>query len=99
MITFNDLEKVPSRTILHCMRLIERVHRMIARKYGLPLETILPLQAHSWKYVAGATQKRGGTGEGDFVIHHTNEATHTRYHYSCMPYLGTQGEDFDGVSL
>ena len=64
----------------------------------MPLRTILPLQAHSRKYVAGATQKRGGNGKGDFVILHTNEATHTRYHYLCMPYLITQGEDFDGVS-
>ena len=51
---------------------------MIARKYGLPLETILPLQAHSRKYVAGAMQKRGGNGNGDFVILHTNKATHNR---------------------
>ena len=71
---------------------------MIAIKYGLPLDTILPLQAHSRKYVAGATQKRGGNGEGDFVIVHTNEATHTRCHYSCMPCRSTPGEDFDGVS-
>ena len=46
--------------------------------------------------MAGATQKRGGNGEGDFVILHTNEATHTRYHYSCVLYLSTQGENFDG---
>ena len=97
-ITFNDLEKVSSRTILHFMPLIERVHRMIARKYSLPLGTILPLQAHSRKYVAGAMQKRGGNCKVDFVILHTNEVTHTRYHYSCMTYLSTQGEDFDGVS-
>ena len=89
-LTFNDIEKMSSRTILHFMRLIERVHRTMARKYGLPLGTILPLQAHSRKYVVGATQKRGGNGEGDFVILHTNETTHTRYHYLCMPYLSTQ---------
>ena len=45
---------------------------------GLPLRLILPLQAYSRKYVAGATQKGGGDGEGDFVILHTKEDTHTR---------------------
>ena len=69
------------------MKFTLSIRRMIARKYGLPLETILPLQAHPRKHVAGVTQKRGGNGEGDFIILHTNEAMHTRYHYSCMPYL------------
>ena len=55
--TFNDLEKVLSGTILHFMRLIERVRRTIAHEYGLPLKTTLPLQAYSWKYVQGSTQK------------------------------------------
>lgn len=68
----------------------------MAHEYGLPLSTILPLQAYSRKYVAGTTQQGGGGGEGDFVTLHTDEATHSGYHYSCVLYLSTQGVDFEG---
>eukprot|EP00571_Detonula_confervacea_P009891 CAMPEP_0172300772 /NCGR_PEP_ID=MMETSP1058-20130122/2792_1 /TAXON_ID=83371 /ORGANISM="Detonula confervacea, Strain CCMP 353" /LENGTH=698 /DNA_ID=CAMNT_0013010659 /DNA_START=13 /DNA_END=2109 /DNA_ORIENTATION=- len=95
-LTFNELEKVSAATILQFMRLIERVRRTIAHEYGVPLSTILPLQAYSRKYVAGTTQQGGGGGEGDHVILHTDEATHTGYHYSCVIYLSTHGEDFEG---
>eukprot|EP00588_Corethron_pennatum_P035997 CAMPEP_0194346322 /NCGR_PEP_ID=MMETSP0171-20130528/105359_1 /TAXON_ID=218684 /ORGANISM="Corethron pennatum, Strain L29A3" /LENGTH=561 /DNA_ID=CAMNT_0039113429 /DNA_START=198 /DNA_END=1883 /DNA_ORIENTATION=+ len=95
-LTFNNLEKVPASTIIQFVRLIERVRRTIAHEYGLPLSTILPLQAYSRKYVAGTTQQGGGGGEGDFVILHTDESTHDGYHYSCVLYLSTQGEDFEG---
>jgi len=94
--TFNDLETCSAKTILQFVRLIERVRRTIAYEYGLPLATILPLQAYSRKYVAGAVQQGGGGGEGDFVIMHTDEATHDGYHYSCVIYLSTAGEDFEG---
>ena len=95
-LTFNDLEKVRTGTIIQFVRLIERVRRTMAHEYGLPLSTILPLQAYSRKYVAGTTQRGGGGGEGDFVTLHTDEATHAGYHYSCVIYLSTQGEDFEG---
>jgi len=95
-LTFNELADVSAATILQFTRLIERVRRTIAHEYGLPLKTILPLQAYSRKYVAGTTQKGGGGGEGDFVTLHTDEATHDGYHYSCVLYLSTQGEDFEG---
>jgi len=95
-LTFNNLEKIPASTIIQFVRLIERVRRTIAHEYGLPLSTILPLQAYSRKYVAGTTQQGGGGGEGDFVILHTDESTHDGYHYSCVLYLSTQGEDFEG---
>ena len=95
-LTFNDLENVSSATIIQFVRLIERVRRTISYEYGVPLSTILPLQAYSRKYVAGSTQKGGGGGEGDFVTLHTDEATHEGYHYSCVLYLSTQGEDFEG---
>eukprot|EP00581_Thalassiosira_minuscula_P006767 CAMPEP_0183707748 /NCGR_PEP_ID=MMETSP0737-20130205/4233_1 /TAXON_ID=385413 /ORGANISM="Thalassiosira miniscula, Strain CCMP1093" /LENGTH=516 /DNA_ID=CAMNT_0025935477 /DNA_START=12 /DNA_END=1562 /DNA_ORIENTATION=- len=95
-LTFNDLEKVSAATIIQFVRLVERVRRTIAHEYGLPLKTLLPLQAYSRKYVAGTTQKGGGGGEGDFVILHTDEATHSGYHYSCVLYLSTQGVDFEG---
>lgn len=95
-LTFNDLEKVSSATIMQFVRMVERVRRTIAYEYGVPLSIILPLQAYSRKYVAGTTQKGGGGGEGDFVTLHTDEATHEGYHYSCVIYLSTQGEDFEG---
>jgi len=94
--TFNELEKVSAATILQFVRLIERVRRKIAHEYGLELSTILPLQTYSRKYVAGQTQQGGGGGEGDYVILHTDEATHSSYHYSSVLYLNTQGEEFEG---
>jgi hypothetical protein len=97
--TFNNLKDVPNQTILQFMRLIERVRRTIAHEYGLPLKSILPLQTYSRKYVAGTTQQGGGGGEGDFVILHTDEATHDGYHYSCVLYLSTHGQDFEGGSF
>eukprot|EP00578_Thalassiosira_sp_NH16_P016919 CAMPEP_0181123046 /NCGR_PEP_ID=MMETSP1071-20121207/25661_1 /TAXON_ID=35127 /ORGANISM="Thalassiosira sp., Strain NH16" /LENGTH=1033 /DNA_ID=CAMNT_0023208103 /DNA_START=49 /DNA_END=3150 /DNA_ORIENTATION=+ len=95
-LTFNELEAVSAGTILQFMRLIERVRRTISHEYGVPLSTILPLQAYSRKYVAGTTQQGGGGGEGDFVILHTDEATHDGYHYSCVIYLSSKGVDFEG---
>lgn len=95
-ITLNDLETVPAPTILQFVRLVERVRRTMAHEYGVPLATLLPLQAYARKYVAGMTQQGGGGGEGDFVTLHTDEATHSGYHYSCVLYLSTAGEDFTG---
>lgn len=95
-LTFNELTTVSAATIIQFTRLIERVRRTIAHEYGVPLKTILPLQAYSRKYVAGTTQQGGGGGEGDFVILHTDEATHDGYHYSVVLYLSTKGEDFEG---
>ena len=94
--TFNNIERVPAGTIIQFVRLIERVRRMMAYEYGLDLATILPLQTYSRKYVAGQSQSGGGGSEGDSVILHTDESTHTSYHYSCVLYLNTQGEDFEG---
>lgn len=95
-LTFNDLEKVSSATIVQFVRLVERVRRTMAYEYGLDLSTLLPLQAYSRKYVAGTTQQGGGGGEGDFVTLHTDEATHEGYHYSCVIYLSTHNVDFEG---
>jgi len=95
-LSFNELETVSSSTILQFVRLVERVRRTVSHEYGVPLSTILPLQAYSRKYVAGATQQGGGGGEGDTVTLHTDEATHAGYHYSCVIYLSTQGVDFEG---
>lgn len=95
-LTFNELERVSAATIIQFTRLIERVRRTMTHEYGLDLKTILPLQAYSRKYVAGTTQQGGGGGEGDHVTLHTDEATHDGYHYSCVLYLSSHGEDFEG---
>jgi len=95
-LTFNNLRRVSSASIIQFVRLIERVRRTMAHEYGLPLKSLLPLQAYSRKYVAGTTQQGGGGGEGDFVTLHTDEATHSGYHYSCVIYLSSQGIDFEG---
>lgn len=94
--TFNNIRRVSTATIIQFTRLVERVRRTMAHEYGLPLSSLLPLQAYSRKYVAGTTQQGGGGGEGDFVTLHTDEATHAGYHYSCVLYLNSQGEDFEG---
>ena len=96
---FNEVARCSASTILNFLRLVERVRRTIAHEYGLPLSTVLPLQAYSRKYVAGKKQSGGGGAEGDSVILHTDEATHAGYHYSCVMYLSTQGEDFTGGSF
>ena len=95
-ITFNDLEHVGAASILQFVRLMERVRRTIAVEYGLPLHTVLMVQGYSRKYVAGMKQTGGGGSEGDSVTLHCDEATHSNYHYSCVVYLNTQGEDFEG---
>lgn len=94
--SFNNLRRVNTATIIQFTRLVERVRRTIAHEYGVPLSSVLPLQAYTRKYVAGMTQQGGGGGEGDFVTLHTDEATHSGYHYSCVMYMSTQGEDFEG---
>lgn len=93
---FNDCVTSSVATRLAFVRLLERIRRSIAHEYGMPLSTVLPVQAYSRKYVAGAKQSGGGGSEGDSVILHTDEATHACYHYSCVLYLSTQGEDFEG---
>ena len=93
---FNELRWAGVGTTLHFVRLVERVRRAIAAQYGLPLGTVLPLQAYARKYVAGQQQTGGGGSEGDSVILHTDEATHAGYHYSCVLYLSSAGVDFEG---
>ena len=43
-LTFNNLSNVSTAAILQFARLVERVRRSIAKEYGLPLSTVLPLQ-------------------------------------------------------
>ena len=66
-----------ARTILIAVRLVERIRRAIALEYGLPLSSLLPLQAYSRTANAG-TLSEGGGGNlgGDGLPLHTDEATH-----------------------
>jgi len=75
------------RTTLIFVRLVERMRRAIALEYGLRLETVLPLQTFVACFM-GAQDKQGGL--------HSDESTHAEFHYSCVLYLTSQGEDFTG---
>ena len=94
---FNECSAHSTATKLCFVRLLERIRRTIAHEYGLPLSTVLPLQAYSRTAKAG-TSSEGGGGNlgGDGLPLHTDEATHASYHYSCVLYLSSQGEDFEG---
>ena len=98
--SFDRVPWMNKRTTLIFTRLLERIRRTIAHEYGLPLSTILPLQAYSRTAEAGTTSVGGGNGQGgDGLPLHTDEATHACYHYSCVLYLSSQGEDFEGGSF
>lgn len=75
------------RTTLLFVRFVERMRRAIAAEYGLRLATVLPLQTFVSCFV-GAGDKQGGL--------HSDESTHAEFHYSCVMYLSTQHEDFEG---
>ena len=85
---FNECHSSDTATVLNFMRLVERMRRSIAHEYGLPLHTLLPVQAYSRPYKTESV-----------VCLHTDEATHAVYHYSCVLYLTTRGEDFEGGSF
>lgn len=86
--SFNACGTSATATILNFCRLVERMRRSIAHEYGLSLSTVLPLQAYSRPY-----------RDESVVPLHTDEATHASYHYSCVLYLTTQNEDFEGGSF
>lgn len=75
------------RTTLIFVRLVERMRRAIAHEYGLKLSTVTPLQTFVACF-SGAQDKQGGL--------HSDESTFKEFHYSCVLYLTTQGEDFTG---
>ena len=53
----------------------------------MPLETVTPLQTFVSCFI-GAQDKQGGL--------HSDESTFAEFHYSCVAYLSTQGEEFEG---
>jgi len=75
------------RTTLVFVRLVERMRRAIAHEYGLPLRSVTPLQTFVSCF-QGAQDKQGGL--------HTDESTFKEFHYSCVLYLSTQHDDFEG---
>ena len=72
-----------TRDVLHFVRLLERARRAIAHEYGLPLPTVVPLQA-------------GVSSRTTAVPLHCDESADADYHYSCVLYFRSQGDDFDG---
>lgn len=75
------------RTSLVFVRLVERMRRAIAHEYGLALSTVTPLQTFV-SFFEGQGAKQGGL--------HSDESTFGEFHYSCVLYLSTQHEDFEG---
>ena len=76
-----------TRTALIFVRLVERMRRMIAHEYGLPLSTVLPMQAFAAMFT-GENAKQATT--------HSDESTHKEFHYSCVAYFTDHGDDFEG---
>jgi len=76
-----------TRTALIFVRLVERMRRMIAHEYGLPLSTVLPMQAFAAMFT-GENAKQATT--------HSDESTHKEFHYSCVAYFTEHGDDFEG---
>lgn len=78
------------RTTLLFVRLVERMRRCISHEYGLPLACVAPLQTFVSCFI-GKGDKQGGL--------HSDESTFAEFHYSCVLYLSTQHEDFEGGSF
>jgi len=79
-----------TRTTLIFVRLVERMRRVLAHEYGLPLSTVSVLQTFVACFM-GANDKQGGL--------HSDESTHEEFHYSCVMYLTSQHDDFEGGTL
>eukprot|EP00966_Prymnesium_polylepis_P044780 1037259-Prymnesium_polylepis.1 len=79
-----------ARTTLLFVRLVERMRRVIAHEYGLPLWALSPVQTFVSCFV-GEQEKQGGL--------HADESSFSCFHYSCVMYLSTQGDDFEGGSF
>ena len=76
-----------TRTTLIFVRFVERMRRAIAHEYGLQLATVTPLQTFVSCFI-GAQDKQGGL--------HSDESTFKEFHYSCVLYLSTQHDEFEG---
>jgi len=79
-----------ARTTLLFVRFVERMRRAIAHEYGLELSSVLPGQAFVARF-DGEQDQQGGL--------HSDESTHREFHYSCVFYMASQHEDFDGGTL
>lgn len=75
------------RTTLTFLRLVERMRRALAHEYGLPLPQLTPRQTFVSR-ITHACEERQSL--------HADEASVPSYHYSCVLYLSSQLEDFEG---
>lgn len=76
------------RTTLSFLRLIERMRRVIAHEYGIPLVRLAPRQTFISRICDAA--------EVDWQSLHADESSVPSFHYSCVLYLSTHGVDFAG---
>lgn len=77
-----------ARATLIFVRLVERMRRAIAHEYGLPLGTIAPVNTFVALFTGEQEKKEGSL--------HADESSFGSFHYSCVMYLTTQHEDFEG---
>eukprot|EP00966_Prymnesium_polylepis_P249065 5758602-Prymnesium_polylepis.1 len=77
------------RATLHLLRLVERMRRVIAREFALPLEALSPDSAFVSRIPCDAERESYGRL-------HADESSNDSFHYSAVAYLSTQGESFDG---
>ena len=75
------------RATLLFVRLIERMRRATAHEYGLHLSTVLPRQT----FVSRIAQS-----DGSRQSLHADESSTACFHYSCVLYLSSHGEHFEG---
>ena len=75
-----------ARSTLLMIRLVERLRRVVAHEYSLPLASIAPDAAFLSRQAA--CDERGAI--------HADESSHCAYHYSAVLYLTSQGKHFTG---
>ncbi|KAL1529580.1 hypothetical protein AB1Y20_000523 [Prymnesium parvum] len=77
------------RTTLTFIRLVERMRRVVAHEYGLQLANIAPRSTFISRITGDAVDESRRSL-------HVDESSYSSFHYSCVLYLSSQGEDFEG---
>eukprot|EP00964_Phaeocystis_antarctica_P164898 scaffold143912_cov99-Phaeocystis_antarctica.AAC.1 len=87
------------------------MRRAIAHEYGLELSSVLPGQAFVARFDGEQDQQsvgvRPGPGSNLRPVSllsrqgglHSDESTHREFHYSCVFYMASQHDEFEGGTL
>eukprot|EP00937_MAST-01D_sp_MAST-1D-sp2_P008286 g8286.t1 len=85
----------PRAEHLFFMRVLERVRRLAARRFGVPLAR-LRVASHFVSFIdAGGEAGASGEGAGAATVH-ADESSFAKFHYSAVLWLNDHGRDFDG---